>query len=113
MSSPTTLKIVRPSKGGGASRGRLGVSAASRLRILAWDCRGALLLETIIAAMVFALIGVAVLAGLNTAFISGSKTEVQATAENLARNHMESLFSQPFREASPTDNSLGNLKLAL
>jgi hypothetical protein len=52
--------------------------------------------------MVFALVGVAVLAGLSTAYTAGSKTEVQSTAENLARNQMESIFSQPYREPQQT-----------
>jgi type II secretory pathway pseudopilin PulG len=59
-------------------------------------------LETVIAVMVFALVGVAVLAGLSTAYTSGSKTEVQSVAENLARNQVESIFSGPYREPQQT-----------
>ncbi|HZA25556.1 MAG TPA: type II secretion system protein [Dehalococcoidia bacterium] len=76
--------------------------AAGQLRTLAGDCRGALLLETVIAIMVFSLVGVAVLAGLSTAYTSGAKTEVQSVAENLARNQVESIFSGPYREPDQT-----------
>ena len=76
--------------------------AAGQLRTLAGDCRGALLLETVIAIMVFSLVGVAVLGGLSTAYTSGAKTEVQSVAENLARNQVESIFSGPYREPDQT-----------
>lgn len=66
------------------------------------NCRGALLLETIIAAMVFSLVGVAVLAGLSTAYTSGSLTEEQSVAENVARNQMESIFAEVYREPQQT-----------
>jgi type II secretory pathway pseudopilin PulG len=74
----------------------------SGLRRLAGDCQGSLLLETVIAMMVFALVGVAVLAGLSTVYSSGSKTEEQSVAENLARNQVESIFSGPYREPNQT-----------
>ena len=75
---------------------------ASQVWMVARDCRGALLLETVIAVTVFALVGVAVLTGLSTAYTSGNKTEIQSVTENLARNQMESIFSGPYREPHQT-----------
>jgi hypothetical protein len=65
-------------------------------RGLAAGERGAILLETVIASMVFAMVGVAVLSGLDMVYAYGARVEVQATAENLVRNQFEDAFSQPF-----------------
>jgi type II secretory pathway pseudopilin PulG len=103
MSSPAEPKVIRDGKKvSGSCRQRLQGTAAGWRPRLAGDCRGSLLLETVIAVMVFALVGVAVLAGLSTAYTSGSKTEVQSVAENLARNQVESIFSGPYREPQQT-----------
>lgn len=106
MSSPTTpirLKRIQAGKwlttGYGQSLQR---AVASQLRWLAEDCKGSLLLETVIAMMIFALVGVAVLAGLSTVYSSGAKTEEQSVAENLARNQVEAIFSGPYREPNQT-----------
>ena len=63
---------------------------------------GSMLLETVVAVMVFGLVGTAVIGSLGTVNISGAKTESQSTAENIARNKMEYLFSQPYREPQQT-----------
>ena len=68
------------------------------LGVLFRDSRGTILLETTVASIVFALVGTAVLSGLSTMYESGLLTEAQSQAENLARNQMEFLFSQPYRE---------------
>ena len=71
-------------------------------RTLASSGRGSLLLETIVAVTVFSMVGTAVLAGLSTAYTSGARVETQSVAENIARNQMESVFSQPYRSPSQT-----------
>ena len=96
---PSPPPLVRGELEGGRFRQWLATGLA---RVLLQDCRGVLLLETVIASMVFAMVGVAVLAGLSTAYISGSKTEVQSVSENLARNQMEYAFSQSYREPQQT-----------
>lgn len=72
--------------------------ALGRLFGLPWDCRGVLLMETLMAVMVFALVGSAVLSGLSTARISGSVTERQSVAENIARNQIAYVFSLPYQD---------------
>ncbi len=73
-----------------------------RLWRAARDCRGSLLLETVIVSMVFALVGTAVLSGLSTTYRSGSITEEQSVAEHIARNQMESIFDLVYREPDQT-----------
>jgi hypothetical protein len=48
------------------------------------------------------MVGTAVIAGLNTAYTTGAKVEEQATAENVARNQMELVFSQAYEEPGQT-----------
>ncbi len=73
---------------------------------LAKGSGGSMLLETVVAVMVFSMVGTAVLAGLSTSYRAGAKVEAQAEAENIARNQMESIFSQPYREPGQTAYSL-------
>ena len=73
-----------------------------QIRPLIDNCRGSLLLETVIAVMVFSMVGTAVMAGLNTAYMSGTKIEAQSAAENIARNQMESVFSLPYQAPGST-----------
>lgn len=58
--------------------------------------RGSLLLEVVIASMVLTLVGAAVLGGLSLVHRSGAKVEQHSIAENIARNQMEFVFSQPY-----------------
>jgi len=103
MSSPVTTVYIRAGKRvAGRQVSRLGRAVAARLGMLARDSRGTILLETVIATIVFALVGTAVLAGLSTMYKSGSITEKQSIAENVARNQMEFVFSQPYREPQQT-----------
>jgi len=78
-------------------------TAVSRLKALRWrDDRGSLLLETVVASMVFALVGVAVLSGLSNTYRTGAMVNVHSTAENVARNQMEFVFSQTYQEPGST-----------
>ncbi len=52
--------------------------------------------------MVFSMVGTAVMAGVNTAYKSGTIVEAQSEAENIARNQMESVFSQPYQTPGST-----------
>ena len=74
----------------------------SRLRAFAGSNSGGLLLEAVVASAVFALVGTAVLAGLGTTYKVGAKTETQSVTENIARNQMEYIFTQPYREPDQT-----------
>ncbi len=78
-------------------------TAVSRLKAFRWrEDRGSLLLETVVASMVFALVGVAVLSGLSTTYRTGARVNVHSTAENVARNQMEFVFSQTYEEPGST-----------
>ncbi len=59
--------------------------------------RGSILMETVIALITFVLVGTAVLRGVSTTFISGANTENQSISDNIARNQLELLASQPFQ----------------
>jgi type II secretory pathway pseudopilin PulG len=99
MSSPVTSILLRAGKKVAGRRvPSLGRAVADRFGELAGDSKGTILLETVIATIVFALVGTEVLAGLSTMYKSGSVTEKQSVAENIARNQMEFVFSQPYRE---------------
>ncbi len=81
---------------------RHGWAGLERLWRATRDCRGSLLLEAVVASTVFALVGAAVLSGLSTTYRSGSITEQQSVAENIARNQMESIFDRAYREPDQT-----------
>ncbi len=74
----------------------------SAIRVPFQESTGSILLETAVASIVFALVGTAVLSGMSTMYASGSLTESQSVAENLARNQMEFVFDQPYREPQQT-----------
>lgn len=69
----------------------------ARLRFAVPDSRGGLLLETVVAVIVFALIGTTVLVGVSTARRSGTIVDNQSIAENVARNQMEYTFSRAYK----------------
>ena len=77
--------------------------------MLARDSGGSLLLETIVAAALLAVVGSAVLNGLSTAYRSSARTETQATVENIARNQMELAFSLPYAAPPASYTSLSGL----
>ncbi len=60
------------------------------------NARGLMLMETIVVVTVFALVGTAVMMGLNTTYAVGENTESQSRAENVARNQMENIFTQTY-----------------
>ena len=66
------------------------------LRRLARDSSGQLLLETVVAISIFAMVGTAVLLGVRVAHTSTSLVEDHSIAERLARNQMEYVFDQGF-----------------
>lgn len=76
---------------------RRSASPVRGLSKLARNCRGGLLLETVLAVTIFTLVGTAVLSGLSTAHFSGGKTESKSIAESLGRSQMERLFAQPYQ----------------
>ena len=55
------------------------------LKRLATDSKGSLLLETVIAVLVFTLVGAATLSGLSITQIAGALIEEQSAAENIGR----------------------------
>ncbi len=64
--------------------------------------RGALLVEAVIAILIFTLVGSAALVGLSTTLNFGGKQESQAVAENLGRNQMEYVFSSEYLDPPAT-----------
>jgi type II secretory pathway pseudopilin PulG len=67
------------------------------------NARGMMLLETIVVVTVFAMVGTAVMMGLNTTYATGTNTQSQSTAENLARNQMEYIFAQAYSAPGDAD----------
>ena len=61
-----------------------------RLSIFTRGSRGGLLLETIVASAIFAMVGTAVLPGLGTAYTVGAETETPSVAEKIRRNQSAS-----------------------
>ena len=82
---------------------------SARLRTVALDSRGALLLETVVAIIVFALIGTTVLVGVSTARRAGVIVDNQSIAENLARNQMEYVFNQAYKSPPLSYASIADL----
>ena len=74
-----------------------------RLKVLAWDRKGALLMETMIALTLLTGVGTMLLVGLQTTNRSGAHTESQRIRELIARNQMEDIFNSPF--LTPTSTS--------
>jgi hypothetical protein len=92
--------LSTPSTQGPARRGWLPrLAGAIRLRpdkSGLGDSRGSILLETVIASMVLAMAGTAVLAGLSVMHRTGALVEGQSLVENVARNQMEHVFTLPY-----------------
>lgn len=94
MSSPSTEGPAPTSRGwtsrlAGAIRFRPDLSRLG-------DSRGAILLETVVASMVLAMVGTAVLSGLSVMHRTGALVEGQSVVENVARNQMEHVFTLPY-----------------
>ncbi len=58
--------------------------------------RGGLLVELIAVMAAFAVLGTAVLNGVQTSHASKRIFDVHSAAENIARNEMENIFAQPY-----------------
>ena len=85
------------------------VAFLGRLRSVALDSRGGLLLETVVAVIVFALVGTTVLVGVSTARRSGAIVDNQSIAENVARNQMEYVFSRAYKAPPLSYTSISDL----
>lgn len=80
----------------------LGPAVLALFQKTALDSKGSLLLETMVAITVFAVVGGAVLSGTSTALNTGSLVEGQSVAEEIARNQIESVFNQPYQGPQST-----------
>ena len=110
MEHPASRSISSPSRGRRPSFPPLPVAAfLGRFRALTLDSRGGLLLETVVAIIVFALIGTTVLAGVSTARRSGALVDNQSIAENVARNQMEYVFSRAYKVPPLSYGSISDL----
>ena len=87
---------------GDGLRPGLGRLRWSKLWAAIRDDRGTFLMETVVASMIFAMVGVTVLSSLGTVNIAGALTEEQSQAENIARNQMEAIFDRAYREPDQT-----------
>ena len=74
------------------------LNAMRRLREIAQESRGAIMVEMVVTVLVFSLVGTAVLSGVATTQTSGFKTETQSIQESMARNQMEYMFSLPYQD---------------
>ena len=72
--------------------------------------RGSVMVETMIAVTIIGVIGTAVAAGLSTVSTSGTRVEEAAIAENIARNHLESVFAAPYQVPPTTYLALTGLE---
>ncbi len=81
---------------------QMGCATLALGKTLLRDSRGFILLQTVVASIIFALVGTAVLAGLSTMLYLRGLTEEQSIAENVARNQMEYIFTQAYREPLQT-----------
>ena len=75
---------------------QLARTAANRFRSAWSNSLGISLIEMIIALAMFSSAGTAVLLGVSAAHTSSTVVEGSAVAENLARNQMEYVFTQPY-----------------
>ena len=71
-------------------------SAGPHLPRLLTEQRGGLLVELIAVMAAFAVLGTAVLSGVQTSYASKRIFDIQSEAENIARNEMENAFAQPY-----------------
>ena len=73
-----------------------------RSKKLLIEARGSIMIESVVAVLLFTVVGSAVLSGMSTVHRSSAATERQAVLENVARNQMNYLNSQPFEVAPYT-----------
>ena len=58
---------------------------------------GGLLLETVVALSVFGVVGTSLMSGIQTSYLSKTQFDIRSRAENIVRNEMEAVFSQPYQ----------------
>ena len=68
--------------------------------------RGTTLVEVLLGLFLLAMVGSGLLVGLSTASISSGIVQVQATADNLARNQMEYVKGLPYQVAPASYSTL-------
>ena len=83
-------------------------TVADRFRSAVFNSAGLTLMEMIIALAIFSSAGAAVLLGVGAAHNSSSVVKASAIAENLARNQMEYVFSQPYVAAPGSYTSIAD-----
>ena len=69
---------------------------APKARALCVQERGGLLVETVVALVIFGVLGTTVLGSVQTSFISKRHFDVQSESENLIRNQTEYVFEQDY-----------------
>lgn len=67
-------------------------------RALLSDRSGGLMVEAVVSMLLLTVLGTATMAGLSTTHVSGANTEEQAIAENIARNQMEYILTQAYKD---------------
>ncbi|MBF8268044.1 MAG: hypothetical protein HW388_1552 [Dehalococcoidia bacterium] len=87
-------------------RGPRLAALQGRLQSAALVSRGSLMMEMVVAVMVYTLVGSAVLAGLSATYISGARSRDQSVAESLGRSQMEYVFSLPYQDPVSTYPSI-------
>ena len=75
---------------------QLARTVADRFRSAVSNSLGITLMEMVIALAIFSSAGTAVLLGVSAAHVSSGHVKASAIAENLARNQMEYVFTQPY-----------------
>jgi len=79
-----------------------------RLQAAFKDVEGSILIEAVIALTIIGALGTAVVMGVGTAHTSGDLVETRSTAETLARNQMEYVFTLPYAVPNGTYVSIAD-----
>ena len=80
----------------------LGQGVQRLLQRVAQDSKGFAMLESIMAITIFASLGTAVAVGIRTADLSTQEVEGHSLAEKLARNQMEYVLTQNYKNPGPS-----------
>ena len=70
----------------------------ARARACAFNERGTMMVEALIAVSVFTLLGAAVLSGSTATRSASASAEQAAVAENIARNQLETILAAPYQD---------------
>ena len=79
-----------------------------RLQAACKGAQGSILIEAVIALTIIGALGTAVVMGVGTAHTSGDIVETHSTAETLARNQMEYVFTQDYAIPSGPYDSIAD-----